>query len=80
MWNSVRLEDAMAFHSATTGLGRAVLNALDDHDDARVPADQVKADLTAVFLFIVIGLSLTAAFFMLGFGAEIGEILAAFGR
>jgi hypothetical protein len=75
MRNSVRLEDAMAFHhSTTTGLGRAVLNALDARDDARVSADQ--ADLIAVLLFVAVGLLLTAAFFMLGFGAMVGEILA----
>jgi hypothetical protein len=67
----------MAFHSATTGLGRAVLNALDDRDNARVPAAHI--DLTAMFLFVAVGLLLTAAFFTIGFGAEIGEILAAAG-
>jgi hypothetical protein len=77
--NSVRQEDAMTFYSATTEIGRAVLNTLarHDRDDAHVPADHV--DLTAVFLFVAAGLLLTAAFFTLGFGAQIGEILAASG-
>jgi hypothetical protein len=58
----------------TTGLGHAVLNALDARDNARVSSDQ--ADLIAVLLFVAVGLLLTAAFFMLGFGAMVGEILA----
>jgi hypothetical protein len=55
---------------------RAVFNAFArERDDARVSADQ--ADLIAVFLFVAVGLLLTAAFFALGLAAEIGEILAA---
>jgi hypothetical protein len=62
-------------YSTSTEVGRGAFNAFArDRDDARVSADQT--DLVAVFLFVAIGLLLTAAFFMLGFGAEIGEILA----
>jgi hypothetical protein len=48
-----------------------------DRADARVLADT--ADLTAVISFVAIGLLLTAAFFTLGFGAQILQILAASG-
>jgi hypothetical protein len=69
----------MTFYSATTEVGRAVSHAFAkvERDYARVPTDQV--DLKAVLLFVALGLSLTAAFFALGFGAEIGDILAASG-
>jgi hypothetical protein len=61
----------------TTEIGRGVFNAIArvvDRDVERVAADQ--ADLIVVLLFVAIGLLLTAAFVTLGFGAEIGEILA----
>jgi hypothetical protein len=65
-------------YSTSTEVGRRVFSAFArDRDDARVSADQ--ADLIALFLFVAIGLLLTAAFFALGFGAEVGEILAASG-
>jgi hypothetical protein len=60
----------------TTEVGRGIFKmfARADRDGARVLADQ--ADLIVVLLFVAIGLLLTAAFVMLGFGAEIGQILA----
>jgi len=46
-------------------VGRAVFNAFaGDRNDAGVSIDQL--DLKAVFLFVALGLSLTAAFFTLG--------------
>lgn len=67
------------FYSTNTEVGRPDFNASArvDRDDAPVPADQ--ANLTAVFLVIAIGLWLTAVFFILGFGTEIVQILAASG-
>jgi hypothetical protein len=63
-------------YSTSTEVGRRVFSKFArDRDDARVSADQ--ADLIALFLFVAIGLLLTAAFFALGLAAEIGEILAA---
>jgi hypothetical protein len=62
---------------STTEIGRGVFNAIArvvDRDVGRVAAD--RADLIVVLLFVAIGLLLTAAFVALGFGAEIGEILA----
>jgi hypothetical protein len=69
----------MMFYSTITEVGRTVSDAFArvGRDDKRVSADQV--DLTAVLLFVAGGLSLTAAFFTLGFWAEIGQILAASG-
>jgi hypothetical protein len=62
-------------YSISTEVGRVVFNAFArDREDARISADQ--ADLIAVLLFVAVGLLLTAAFFMLGFGPEIGQILA----
>jgi hypothetical protein len=63
-------------YSAPIKVGRAVFDefAKVDRDDARVSADQ--ADLIVVLLFVAIGLLLTGVFFMLGFGADIGQILA----
>jgi hypothetical protein len=61
---------------STTEIGRGVFNAFArvvDRDVERVAADQ--ADLIVVLLFVAIGLLLTAAFVMIGFGAEIGQIL-----
>jgi hypothetical protein len=67
-----------SFYSTSTEVWRGVFSALArDRDDACVPADHI--DLMAVFLFVTVGLLLTAGFFALGFGAEIGEILAASG-
>ncbi|MBO0754852.1 MAG: hypothetical protein J2P54_03255 [Bradyrhizobiaceae bacterium] len=68
-----------SLHSTTMEGGRAEFNvfARIDHDDARALADE--ADLTAVIIFVAIGLLLTAAFFTLGFGTEIVRILAASG-
>jgi hypothetical protein len=39
-----------------------------------------RINLTAVILFVAGGLFMTAAFFAAGFGANFGEILAAFGQ
>jgi hypothetical protein len=67
-------------YSVTSEIGRSLFNAFTkvvDRDDARVPADQ--ADLIVVLLFVAIGLLLTAVFVLLGFGVEIGQILAAAG-
>lgn len=63
-------------YSTTMELGRTVSSAFAKvgRDDARVSPDQ--SDLIAVSVFVVLGLLLTAAFFTIGFGAEIGEILA----
>lgn len=68
-----------SIYSTNTEVRRDDLNASAriDRDDARVPAIQI--DLMAVFLFIAIGLWLTVVIFMLGFGAEIGQILGASG-
>jgi hypothetical protein len=66
-----------SFYSLTSEIGRGAFNAFArviDRDDTRVPADQ--ADLIAVLLFVIVGLLLTAAFFILGFGVEPGQILA----
>jgi hypothetical protein len=68
----------MMFYSTITEVGRTVSDAL-----ARVGRDDThlaeRADLTAVLLFVAGGLLLTAAFFTAGFGAEIGQVLAASG-
>jgi hypothetical protein len=66
-----------SFYSVTAEIGRSFFNAFTkvDRDDARVIADH--ADLIVVLLFVAIGLLLTAVFVLLGFGVEIGEILAA---
>lgn len=63
----------MTFHSTTM---EAVSDAFTkvERDDTRGSADQ-----HAVFLFVAGGLLLTVAFFMAGFGAEIGRILAVAG-
>jgi hypothetical protein len=74
MRNWVRQEGMMS--TVTTEVRRGIFNmfARADRDDARIPANQ--ADLIVVLLFVAIGLFLTAAFVALGFGAEIGQILA----
>jgi hypothetical protein len=60
-----------SLYSSTMEAGRIDFNAFArvDRNDARVLADQ--ADLTAVILFVAIGLMLTAAFFALGVGTQI---------
>lgn len=60
-------------------VGRSISDAFAkaERDDTRVSAERV--DLTAVILFVAGGLLLTAAFFTAGFGAQIGQILAASG-
>jgi hypothetical protein len=60
-----------SLYSSTMERGRIDFNAFArvDRNDARVLAHQ--ADLTAVILFVAIGLMLTAAFFALGFGTQI---------
>jgi hypothetical protein len=69
----------MMFYSPITEVGRTVSDAFAKvgRDDKRISADQ--ADLKGVLLFVAVGLLLTAAFFTLGFGAEVGPILAAYG-
>jgi hypothetical protein len=62
-------------YATTMEGGCADFNAFADLDDACVP----QADLMAVFAFVAIGLSLTAAFFTLGFGTDIVQLLAASG-
>ena len=71
-------EEVMTFHSTTT-IGRIVfrVRAKVGRDDIRVPANQ--SDLETIFLFIALGLTVTAVFFSLGFGPEIGLTLAASG-
>jgi hypothetical protein len=67
-----------SIYSLTSEIGRGIFNTfarVADRDDARVSADQ--ADLIVVLLFVAIGLLLTGLFFVLGFGPEIGQILAA---
>jgi hypothetical protein len=66
----------MTFHSTTMEVGQAVFDAF-----TRVGRDDTRgsADRAAVFLFVAGGLLLTVAFFMAGFGAEIGQILAVSG-
>jgi hypothetical protein len=67
-----------SFYLLTAEIGRGFFNAfarIFEGDDARAPADQ--RYLMAVLLFVAIGLLLTAAFFMLGFGVEFGRILSA---
>jgi hypothetical protein len=66
MRNWVRQEGMVS--TITTEVGRSIFKMF-----AR--ADR-EADLIVVLLFVAIGLLLTAAFVMLGFGAEIGQILA----
>lgn len=68
----------MMFHSTTMEVGGAVSDAFAKvgRDDAHAPPDQ--ADLTAVILFVAIGLLLTEAF-TAGFWVEIGQMLAASG-
>jgi len=39
----------------------------------------IRVDLKIACLFAAVGLSLTALFFALGFGAEIGQLLASAG-
>jgi hypothetical protein len=66
-----------SFYSLTLEIGRGVFSAfvrMVDRDDARVPADL--SELIIVLLFVAIGLLLTAAFFILGFGVEFGQTLA----
>jgi hypothetical protein len=60
----------------TTVVARGVFKmfARANSDNEVVPADQ--SDLIVVLLFVAIGLLLTAVFVTLGFGAEIGQILA----
>jgi hypothetical protein len=55
-------------YSVATEVGRAIFNAVAEveRDYASEPTDQV--DLKAVLLFVALGLSLTAAFFVLAFG------------
>jgi hypothetical protein len=68
------------FYSLTAEIGRSFSNAFTkvvDRDDARAIADQT--DLIVVLLFVAMGLLLTAVFVLLGFGVEIGQILAAAG-
>jgi hypothetical protein len=62
-----------------TEVGRTASDAFTKvgRDDTRVSAE--RADLTATFLFVAGGLLLTAAFLSAGFGADIGQILAASG-
>jgi hypothetical protein len=69
----------MMFYSTITEVGRTVSDALArvGRDDTHLSAE--RADLTAVLLFVAGGLLLTAAFFTAGFGAEIGQVLAASG-
>jgi hypothetical protein len=62
-----------SFYSTSTEVGRTVSKV--SARDTLTPADQ--ADLKAVLLFVTIGLLLTAAFSILGFGAEIGRIMVA---
>jgi hypothetical protein len=66
----------MMFYSTITEAGRTVfeLFAKIRRDKRLFSADQV--DLTAVYLFVALGLLLTAAYFTAGFGAEFGQILA----
>jgi hypothetical protein len=66
----------MMFYSTITEVVSDALAKV-GRDDTQVSADQ--ADLTAVILFVAVGLLLTAAFVTVGFGAEIGQILAACG-
>jgi len=67
------------FYSTIAEVGRTVSDALAKvgPDDTHVSAE--RTDLTAVLLFVAGGLLLTGAFFTSGFGAEIGQILAASG-
>jgi hypothetical protein len=74
MRKRVRQEDIMSTITREVGRGIFKIFARADRDDARVPADQ--ADLIVVLLFVAIGLLLTATFVALGFGTEIGQILA----
>jgi hypothetical protein len=69
----------MMFYSTITEVGRTifVLFAKIGRDKMLVSADQV--DLTAVCLFVALGLLLTAAYFTAGFGAQFGQILAVSG-
>jgi hypothetical protein len=69
-----------SFYSLTAEIKRIFFNAFAivvDRDEELVTADQ--ADLMVVLLFVAIGILLTAAFVMLGFGPEIGQILGAAG-
>jgi len=67
----------MTVYPPNTEVGRAALNAFAtvDRDDAHVPADH--AELTVLILSVAVGL--TATFFALGCGADIGQILATSG-
>jgi hypothetical protein len=69
----------MTFYSTTTEFARTVfwVCANIGHDDKRDTADPT--DLATIFLFVAVGLVLTAVFFSLGFGAEFGRILATWG-
>jgi hypothetical protein len=64
--------------STTTEIGRAAFKVCSrvGRDDI-LPTD--RSDLTAIFLFIALGLLLTAVFFSLGFGPEFNRVLAASG-
>jgi hypothetical protein len=72
-------EEVMTFYLTTTEIGRVVfrLRAKFGRDEIHVAAD--RSDLETIILFMALGLSLTAVFFSLGFGPEIGRILAASG-
>jgi hypothetical protein len=65
--------------STTTEIGCAAFKVCSrvGRDDIRIPTD--RSDLTAIFLFIALGLLLTAVFFSLGFGPEFNRVLAASG-
>jgi hypothetical protein len=67
------------FYSTITEVGRTVFEvfAKIGRDNTLVSAAQV--DLMAVYLFVALGLLLTAAYFTAGFGAEFGQILAVSG-
>jgi hypothetical protein len=69
----------MTLHSTTTEFARTAFKVGENigHDDKHDTADQ--SDLTTIFLFIAIGLLMTAIFFSLGFGPEFGGILATSG-
>jgi hypothetical protein len=63
----------ISFYSLAEEIRRSFFNAFAivvDRDGARVPADP--ADLIVVFLFVAIGILLTAVLFVLGFWAEFG--------
>jgi hypothetical protein len=66
----------MMVYAITTQVGHTVSNTISKVERADTP---VSADQGAIFLFVAIGLLLTAAFFTLGFGVEIGQIMAVSG-